>query len=135
MHCSLTLADGTVPESTFCGEPLRFRVGDGTVEPGLERMLYGLKAGERCRLAIAPGQAFPLPDPSNVHELPRSDFPSEMRLAPGMLIAFTLPSGEEVPGQVQAVSQTEVAVDFNHPLAGHQLILEVEVLEVRPSTA
>lgn len=131
MHYSLTLADGTVPESTFGGEPLRFLVGDGAVEPGLERMLYGLKTGERCRLAIAPGQAFPLPDLSNVHELPRSDFPGEMRLAPGMLIAFTLPSGQEVPGRIQAVSETEVAVDFNHPLAGHQLILEVKVLEVR----
>lgn len=133
MHYSLTLTDGTEPESTFGGEPLSFRVGDGTVEPGLERMLHGLKAGERCRLAIAPGQAFPLSDPSNVHQLPRSDFPSEMRLTPGMLLAFTLPSGEEVPGQVQAVSEAEVTVNFNHPLAGHQLILEVEVLEVRPA--
>ena len=131
MHYSITLADGTEPESTFSGEPLRFRVGDGTVEPGLERMLSGLKAGERCRLAIAPGQAFPLPEPCNVRKLPRSDFPSEMRLAPGMLIVFTLPSGEEVPGQIQDVSETEITVDFNHPLAGHQLILEVEVLEVR----
>lgn len=131
MHYSLTLSDGTEPENTFSGEPLSFRVGDGTVEPGLERMLYGLKAGERCRRSIAPGQAFPLPDPSNVHPLPRSDFPSDMRLAPGMLIAFTLPSGEEVPGQIQAVSEAEVTVDFNHPLAGRQLTLEVEVLEVR----
>jgi FKBP-type peptidyl-prolyl cis-trans isomerase SlpA len=62
--------------------------------------------------------------------MPRSDFPIDMSLEPGIVVAFDLPSGDEVPGTVVEVSEHEVQVDFSHPLAGHDLVFEVEILEV-----
>ncbi len=65
----------------------------------------------------------------------RDEFPPEMGLEPGMVVGFTLPSGEEVAGTVLEVMEHEVTVDFSHPLAGRDLVWEVEILEVKPPKA
>ena len=64
--------------------------------------------------------------------MPRSEFPTEIQLEAGLIIGFTTPSGEEVPGAIQEIKDEEVVVDFNHPLAGHEVIFDVEILEVKP---
>jgi len=132
MHFTLSLADGTVADSSREGEPLRFVMGDGTLIEGLELVLYGLKKGDRQTLSIEPRDAFGYPDPDNVHTLPRADFPPEIGLEEGQIIGFSTPSGEEVPGAIRAIVDDHVEVDFNHPLAGHEIIFEVEILEIRP---
>jgi FKBP-type peptidyl-prolyl cis-trans isomerase SlpA len=132
MHFTLSLADGTVADSTCEGQPLRFVMGDGTLIEGLELVLYGLKVGDRQCLSIGPRDAFGFPAGENIHTMPRSEFPAEMQLEPGMIISFSTPSGEEVPGAIQEIKGDEVVVDFNHPLAGHEVIFDVEILEVKP---
>ena len=135
MHFTLSLADGTVADSTREGEPLRFVMGDGTLIEGLELVLYGLKAGDRQCLSIEPRDAFGFPDEENIHTMPRNEFPTEMQLEPGMIIGFNTPSGEEVPGAIQEIKGDKVVVDFNHPLAGHEVIFDVEILEVKPGVS
>lgn len=131
MHFSLTLTDGTVAENSFHDEPMQFTVGDGTMIEGLESLLYGLKAGDRKRVTINPADAFGDPSEENVHNLPRSEFSEELQLEPDLVVAFTTPSGEEIPGTILEVSNDEVKVDFNHPLAGHELIFEFEIIDVK----
>ena len=135
MHFTLSLADGTVADSTREDEPLRFVMGDGTLIEGLELVLYGLKVGDRQCLAIGPRDAFGFPDEANIHTMPRDEFPPEMQLETGMIIGFTTPSGEEVPGAIQEMKGDEVVVDFNHPLAGYEVIFDVEILEVKPGVS
>ena len=135
MHFSLSLADGTVADSTREGEPLRFVMGDGTLIEGLELVLYGLKKGDRQCLSIEPRDAFGFPDEDNIHTMPRSEFPADMQLEAGMIIGFSAPSGEEVPGAIQEIKDDEIVVDFNHPLAGHEVIFDVEILEVKPGVS
>ena len=132
MHFTLSLADGTVADSSRDGEPLRFVMGDGTLIEGLELVLYGLKAGDQQCLSIEPRDAFGFPEEENIHTMPRSEFPAEMQLEPGLIVGFTTPSGEEVPGAIQEIKGDEVVVDFNHPLSGHEVIFDVEILEVKP---
>ncbi|MHA1569977.1 MAG: FKBP-type peptidyl-prolyl cis-trans isomerase, partial [Alphaproteobacteria bacterium] len=69
MHFTLSLADGTVADSSRDGEPLRFVMGDGSLIEGLELVLYGLKKGDRQTLSIEPRDAFGYPDADNVHTL------------------------------------------------------------------
>ena len=135
MHFSLSLADGTVADSTTDDEPLRFVMGDGTLIEGLELVLYGLKKGDRQCLSIEPRDAFGFPDEDNIHTMPRSEFPDDMQLEVGMIIGFSTPSGEEVPGAIQDIKDDEIVVDFNHPLAGHEVIFDVEILEVNPGVS
>jgi FKBP-type peptidyl-prolyl cis-trans isomerase SlpA len=135
MHFSLSLADGTVADSTLDDEPLRFVMGDGTLIEGLELVLYGLKKGDRQCLSIEPRDAFGFPDEDNIHTMLRSEFPDEMQLEVGMIVGFSTPSGEEVPGAIQEIKDDEIVVDFNHPLAGHEVTFDVEILEVKPGVS
>ena len=132
MHFTLSLPDGTVADSTREGEPLRFVMGDGTLIEGLELVLYGLKQGDRQCLSIEPRDAFGFPDEENIHTMPRSEFPADMQLEAGLIISFTTPSGEEVPGAIRKIKDDEVVIDFNHPLAGNEIIFDVEILELKP---
>lgn len=131
LHYTLTLEDGTEVDSSHGGEPLEFALGDGTMLDGLESFLLGMRAGQRATYSVSPEQGFGYPDAEVVHVIPRHDFPAEMALAPGMIIAFTTPAGDEVPGTVTAVDDAQVTVDFNHPLAGHTLSFAVEILAVQ----
>ena len=131
MHFNITLEDGTVAETTRDdNEPIEFIMGDGTMVQGLELALYGLKAGDKQTLTIEPKLAFGYPDPNNVHSMPRDDFPTGMQLAKGVIVGFNTPAGDEVPGTIMEVGESEVKVDFNHPLAGHEITFEVEIISV-----
>lgn len=130
MHFRLVLEDGTVAESSEDGGALRFVVGDGTLIQGLERALYGLRAGDHQHVELEPGQAFGLPDPDNVHLMPASDFGGLDGVQTGAVVGFTTPAGDELAGVVVEILDDQVKVDFNHPLAGHRLSFDVDVVEV-----
>jgi FKBP-type peptidyl-prolyl cis-trans isomerase SlpA len=130
MHFSISLPDGTEAASTFEDEPTTFVMGDGTVSEGLELALYGLVAGDTQSLTLKPDQAFGPRDEAKVQPMPRANFSPEMDLEPGLIIGFTTPDGNEVAGIVQEVKEQDVVMDFNHPLAGMEVVFRVEVLEV-----
>lgn len=133
LHLRLSLEDGTVAEETFSGEPHTFRMGDGSLLHGLELGLYGLKPGDTQRLELYPEQAYGLRDPANIRRLPRERFADDMEPEPGMIIGFETPDGEEIPGSILSVSDDSVEVDFNHPLAGHTITFDVEIVDVLPA--
>ena len=130
LHFTLSLADGTVADTSREGEPLRFVMGDGALIEGLEMVLYGLKVGDKQCLSIEPRDAFGFPDEENIHTMSPDEF-TDMDIEPGMVIGFQTPSGEEVPGIIQEIKDDNVVVDFNHPLAGHEVIFDVEILEIK----
>ncbi|MCB1876916.1 MAG: FKBP-type peptidyl-prolyl cis-trans isomerase [Chromatiales bacterium] len=134
LHFAILLEDGTLADSTEGGEPWELTIGDGTLAQGLELAIYGLKPGDRQSLRIGPREGFGYPEDSRVHTLDRSEFPEDMTLAEGMIIGFTTPAGDEVPGAILAVDEQQVTVDFNHPLAGHEITFDVEILAVHPPT-
>ncbi len=130
LHYRLLLEDGTVVDETFDEAPLSFTVGDGTLIQGLEEVLLGLTAGSRHTFVLGADQAFGWPDAENVHTLPRGDFGPEGPPEPGSVMSFSTPGGEEIAGTVLSLDGESVQVDFNHPLAGHTLTFEVEIVAV-----
>lgn len=130
MYFSITLEDGTVAETTENGDPLYFVMGDETMIEGLELALFGLKAGDKQSLKIDPETAYGYPDPENIHPMALGDFPDDMEIATGMIVNFAMPDEEEYPGMIKEIGSEQVTVDFNHPLAGHEIVFEVEILEV-----
>lgn len=136
LHYSIALEDGTIADSTWEeNDPLEFTLGDGTMVEGLELALIGLKAGDRQTLRIGPEHAYGFPDQDNVHVMPRGEFAEDMNLERGLIIGFTTPSGLEIPGTILEVDDAEVKVDFNHPLAGHEITFAVEILAVDAGNA
>jgi FKBP-type peptidyl-prolyl cis-trans isomerase SlpA len=130
LHFSLRLSDGMLVESSFDDEPLTFVMGDGSLDHGLEVALYGLAPGARQTLTLMPGQAFGQRDEAAVQLVPRHSFPDDMQLEPGQIIAFSGTDGEPLPGALLEIGPDKVQVDFNHPLAGREIIFEVHVLAV-----
>ncbi len=127
---NLALEDGTVVDATEAQVPMTFRMGDGSLIEGLEYALLGLKAGDKQTLSIPPETGFGFPDPENHHWMPRDKFSAEVVPEVGEMVAFDLPDGEQTTGTVLEVNHEQVKIDFNHPLAGREVVFSVEILEV-----
>lgn len=132
LHLAIRLEDGTEALTTFDDDPVDLQMGDGTLQPGLELALYGLKAGEKQTLNLLPEQAYGLRDPALIQHMPLSEFDAGFTPEKGQIIAFRLANGEEAPGAILDIEDGQVEVDFNHPLAGHEITFEVEILDVSP---
>ena len=124
LHFALRLENGDVVDSTFEKQPATFKVGDGSLLPGFEQALFGLKGGDR------PEQGFGQPNVQNVQVMPRNQFEG-MELSEGLLIIFNDAANAELPGIVKEFDDNQVTIDFNHPLAGKTLTFDVEIIEVR----
>lgn len=133
LNFSIKLEDGQLVDSTFDKSPAEFEVGDGNLLPGFEKLLLGLKAGARDTFIIKPEAAFGQSNPSNIQEIPRSEFAADMELTEGLMIAFADAQNTETPGVIAAFDDKVVTVDFNHPLAGRELLFEVEIIDVQPA--
>jgi len=131
LHFSIHLASGEEVDTTRRGKPAVFVVGDGNLPEGFEKAIVGLRAGDDERIAIAPADGFGLRKKENIRTLARADFPIADDLVPGMMIAFAaVGSTGELPGVGTAASADTVVVDFNHPLAGRDLVFDVTILGV-----
>ncbi|MGD8556051.1 MAG: FKBP-type peptidyl-prolyl cis-trans isomerase [Chromatiales bacterium] len=130
MHFSLALFDGKEAISTFDEEPATLTIGEGAMVPTLEMAIYGLKAGDEHTFELTPEQAYGPRDEKLVQLIPLSEFPEEIEPQRGQIIAFTDEDGTEIPGTVMLVEKEQVRVDFNHPLAGNNVIFRVRILSV-----
>lgn len=130
LHFALKLENGDVVDSTFDKKPATFKVGDGNLLPGFEQAIYGLKAGDKRSLSISPEQGFGQGNPQNIQIMPRSQF-QDMELSEGLLVIFNDAANAELPGVVKAFDDSQVTIDFNHPLAGKALSFDVEIIEVK----
>ena len=130
LHFALRLENGDTVDSTFDKAPATFKVGDGNLLPGFEAALFGFKAGDRRTVTVEPENAFGQPNPQNVQTIPRSQF-TDMELSPGLLVIFNDAANTELPGVVKEFDDTQVTVDFNHPLAGKTLTFDVEIISVK----
>lgn len=129
LHFSLALADGQLIDSTFDKQPASFVMGDGSLLPGFEKCLIGLCAGDKKQFHVPQTDAFGAHNPNNMQTFARSNF-SDTELSEGLIVSFADAGGNELPGVVQSWDDREVVVDFNHPLAGRDLVFTVEIINV-----
>lgn len=130
LHFTLKLPNGEVVDSTLGKTPATFKVGDGSLLPGFEQSLFGLKSGDQRSFDIEPERGFGPGNPQNIQSVARENF-NEMELEPGLLVIFQDAAGGEMPGVVKQINEKTVDVDFNHPLAGKTITFEVEIIEVK----
>ena len=130
LHFSLVLEDGHIIDSNFESEPATFSVGDGNLLPGFESTLIGLVNGDEREFTIPPEQAFGQHNPQNVQAVERGNFDQE-ELELGAMFSFQNGDGE-LPGVIADVDDNEVMIDFNHPLAGKNIIFQVKIIDIAP---
>ncbi|KFZ36590.1 peptidylprolyl isomerase [Shewanella mangrovi] len=131
-HMAILLDDGSTAENTRSNnQPTLLNIGDDSLSPAFEKALEGLSVGDKTEFTLAPVDAFGEPNPDAIYYLDRSKFPADMKLEAGVIVGFAGPGGSEIPGIVRDVAGDSVTVDMNHPLAGHTLTFQVEVIEER----
>lgn len=129
LRFTLRLASGEAIDST--GErAATFVVGDGSLLPGFEQAMFGLRAGDQRNLEIDADTGFGPHRQENVQTLPRRDFAADITLEEGLIVSFADRQKTELPGVVKRVWEEAVEVDFNHPLAGKDLQFDVEIIGV-----
>ena len=130
IHFSLSLRDGSVIDSNFETQPAEFELGDGNLLPGFERCLLGMTEGQRESFVVLPEHGFGQANPNNVQLMPRSAFAADMALAEGLVVSFADAQRAELPGVIKAFDGEQVTVEFNHPLAGQDIIFDVQIVRV-----
>ncbi len=132
-----TLDNGEIFESTADAGPLDFRVGDGSVLPGFEKTLLGMCVGEEKTVTIPAAEAFGPPDKELIMTVKRRLLGEKVIPQPGMVLAMNMEKDGktlQVPAMVTAINDEYVTVDFNHPLAGKNLIYKITLVALHPAS-
>ncbi|MCF6765097.1 FKBP-type peptidyl-prolyl cis-trans isomerase [Thiotrichales bacterium 19S3-7] len=131
MHFMIRLKDGSIAEDTRgYDKPFTFQMGQAIFSEKFENELCGLVKGDHKKVMLMPEDAFGEVHPALIYQVPKSKFPKDIEIEPGVLVAFTQPDGTELPGLITEEDEAEVTVDFNHPLAGKVVLFEVDIIEV-----
>ncbi|GAB2905254.1 FKBP-type peptidyl-prolyl cis-trans isomerase [Rheinheimera gaetbuli] len=133
MHYTVADTKGNELDTSAGGEPLVFLFGHGALIPGLEQALTGKTAGDKFTASIAAADAYGERHDALTQAVPKSMFDG-MDVAVGMRFRAAGPDGHEQSVIVLEVTEDEVVVDGNHPLAGIDLSFSVEVVLVRDAT-
>lgn len=129
----LTPEDGSVAESTReRGKPALFRLGDESLSPALEQQLLGLRRGDKNRFTLPPESAFGPSNPDLIQFFLRRDFAETGVPDVGTIMLFSGVAGNDMPGVIREVAEESITVDFNHPLEGHHVSFDVEVMDIDP---
>lgn len=132
LHFAIKLASGDVVDSNFDKQPAMFVVGDGQLLPGFEECLLGLQVDAEQSFEILPEKGFGMPNPNNRQIMSLDIFDPEMELSEGLMVSFADANKSELAGVIVAINDGKVEVDFNHPLAGHELEFDVKILAIEP---
>lgn len=128
------LEDGTVFDSSKHGDhshPLEFTIGKNMVIPGFEKAVLGLKVGDEKTFKIPASEAYGECQEELKQKIPKDAFPKDQEIKAGMVILLNAPNGEQFPVKIDSVTENEVVVDLNHPLAGKDLIFNIKILEIK----
>ena len=130
VHYTRKFEDGTEFSTSFNDNPLQFTIGEGQVISGLEQAVIGMSPGQTKTAEILADQAYGLYKKSNVTAVNRSRFPSHLDLQVGTVLMMRKTGGKKIKRIVTAVSETSVTLDANHPLAGEDLIFDIELVAI-----
>ncbi|MEA3378120.1 MAG: peptidylprolyl isomerase [Nanoarchaeota archaeon] len=125
------LEDGTVFDSSEkYGKPLEIEVGAKKLIKGFEDALIGMEENEEKEVTINPEDAYGQPNLQLRKKVPRGRLPKEPEPKKGMVLLIGTPDGRQFPAKIIEISENEVSLDLNHPLAGKTLIFKIKVVGI-----
>ena len=130
VHYTGKFEDGTEFATSINDNPLQFTIGEGQVIAGLEQAVIGMSPGESKTAEIVAAQAYGPYQKSKVREVNRDQFPPHLNLQVGKVLKTRKANGDRVRHIVTTVSETNVTIDANHPLAGEDLIFDIRLIEI-----
>lgn len=131
VHYKGTLTDGTLFDSSEGREPLEFPLGAGMVIPGFDNGILGMTVGQKKRIEIPVDEAYGPAHEDMIFTFNRSDLPTDIPLEVGVTLEMHEDGNQQpLPVIIRQVTDDTVVVDANHPLAGQDLVFEVELVGI-----
>ncbi|PKQ68570.1 FKBP-type peptidyl-prolyl cis-trans isomerase [Raineya orbicola] len=132
VHYTGRLTTGEIFDSSLGREPLEFTMGEGQMIPGFEQGILGMVVGEKKSIQVPCELGYGEVLEEMILEVPKSQLPLGMPMEVGTQLAINLANGGQIPAVMTAVSEETVTIDANHPLAGKDLVFEVQLVEINP---
>jgi peptidylprolyl isomerase len=130
VHYTGKLKDGTVFGTSVNSQPLQFTLGEQQVIPGFERAVMGMIPGETKTIEIPAEQAYGERRDDMMVAVDREQLPADMEPEVGQQLQI---NQDDMPPRIVTITNVEeesVVLDANHPLAGHDLIFDIQLMEI-----
>ncbi len=130
VHYTGRIQDGTVFDTSEERDPLAFTVGSGKVIPGFESAIVGMTEGEEKTVTIPTEKAYGPRSEELIHQVERARLPEDLDPEVGQHLHLKTPEGQTMQVEVAEVTEESVHLDANHPLAGHDLTFDIELVKI-----
>ena len=130
IHYIGKLNDGTVFDTSEGRDPLSFTIGSGQVIPGFEEAVIGMAENEKKNVTIPPEKAYGDRNEEMVINVPRSQVAPDINPETGQRLQMQGPNEQQIIVEVTEVSDESITLDANPPLAGKDLIFDIELVEI-----
>jgi FKBP-type peptidyl-prolyl cis-trans isomerase 2 len=130
VHYHGRFTDGTTFDSSEGREPLEFTVGEGNVIKGFDEGVMGMSIGDKKTVSIQAGDAYGDKSEDMLVEFPKEQFPPDMNPEVGMQLNMTNGNGQVILVTIVEVKEDSVILDANHPLAGRDLVFDIELVSI-----
>jgi peptidylprolyl isomerase len=128
VHYTGKLTDGVVFDTSVGKEPLKFTIGEGQLIPGFENAVIDKNIGDKLTVTIEPSQAYGDFRPDLIVEVPLDKMPGDVEI--GQNLQAVSDNGNPINVTIMEIHESHVVIDANHPLAGKNLLFEIEVVSV-----
>ncbi|PZR26650.1 MAG: peptidylprolyl isomerase [Citrobacter freundii] len=130
VHYHGRLTSGETFDKSEGREPLEFEVGSGAVIKGFDEGVTGMAVGEKKTINIPFMEAYGPRNPEMIIEMPKDRFPQDMEVEVGMPLVMSDGQGNQYQVVVTELKDEAVVLDANHPLAGKDLIFDLELVDI-----
>ena len=130
VHYTLKDIDDKVVESSLNAAPIEFTIGEGKVIPGFEKNIIGMKPEEKKTVSIPPEDAYGPHDEKKIFEFDKEKTPKDFDPQIGQAVQMHKPDGQAFMATVVGRTEKGYMMDANHPLAGKELIFDLEMVEI-----
>ena len=130
VHYQGKLTSGETFDSSSGREPLQFEVGSGSVIKGFDDGVTGMEVGQKKTINIPVDDAYGPRSDDMLIEFPKDRFPQNVEITHGMQLMMSNESGQNIPVVVSEIKGSTVILDANHPLAGEDLVFDIELVEI-----
>src|SRR5699024_4851287 len=130
VHYHGKLANGETFDSSEGRDPLEFKVGSGNVIAGFENGVVDMTPGDKKTLNIPVAEGYGERNDELILEFPNEKLPEDLNPEKGMQLQLSSQDGQVYPVIVQEVKEDGVVLDANHPLAGQDLVFDIELVEI-----
>jgi len=130
VHYTGKLKDGTIFDSSKDKEPLEFIIGDGKMIKGFDVAVEGMKVGDDKSITIPSDEAYGEKREDMMLDVPLDQVPAEIKPEVGMDLSIQNQQGQPTPVKVVHVDESKITLDANHPLAGQDLVFDINLVDV-----